>query len=51
MYIDWITWSIWFLGLIILMVWIYVPIKEFKTLLEKHRKKQHQADESGTAGR
>ncbi len=39
MTIDWITWSIWFLGLVILVVWIYVPIKEFKTLLEKHRQK------------
>ncbi len=39
MYIDWVTWSIWFLGLVILVVWIYIPIREFKTLLAKHRKK------------
>ncbi len=39
MYIDWITWGIWLLGVVILVVWIYVPIKEFKTLLAKHRQK------------
>ncbi|MEA2064177.1 MAG: hypothetical protein U9P14_10795 [Gemmatimonadota bacterium] len=39
MYFDWITWSIWSLGLIILIVWIYVPIKEFKHLLKERRDK------------
>ena len=33
MYFDWITWSIWSLGLIILIVWILIPIKEFKKLI------------------
>ena len=32
MYFDWITWGIWLIGLIILVIWIYVPIKEFKKL-------------------
>lgn len=32
MYIDWITWSIWSLGFIILIMWIIVPIKEFLKL-------------------
>jgi len=36
---DWITWSIWLLGLVILIVWIYVPIKEFKQLLHERRTK------------
>ena len=36
---DWITWSIWSLGLVILIVWIYVPIKEFKQLLHERRTK------------
>ncbi len=33
MYVDWITWSIWLIGFIILVVWIYMPLKEFKRLL------------------
>lgn len=36
---DWITWSIWLLGLVILVVWIYVPIKEFRQLLHERRTK------------
>lgn len=32
MYFDWITWSIWSLGFIILIMWIIVPIKEFLKL-------------------
>jgi hypothetical protein len=32
MYIDWITWGIWLCGLAILVVWIVVPIKEFRKL-------------------
>ena len=37
MYFDWITWSIWLIGLAILVIWIYVPIKEFKSLLAKRK--------------
>lgn len=29
MYFDWITWSIWSLGFIILVMWIVIPLKEF----------------------
>ncbi len=29
MYIDWVTWSIWSLGFIILVMWIVIPLKEF----------------------
>ena len=35
---DWVTWSIWTLGLIILVVWIYVPAKEFMQLLKDRKK-------------
>ncbi len=35
---DWITWSIWTIGLIILIVWIYVPAKEFTQLLKDRKK-------------
>jgi hypothetical protein len=38
MYFDWITWGIWLIGLIILVIWIYVPIKEFKKLLAQQKK-------------
>ncbi len=40
MYFDWITWSIWSLGFIILIMWIIVPLKEFLKL------KKDRADES-----
>lgn len=29
MYFDWITWSIWSLGFIILVMWIVIPLREF----------------------
>jgi len=32
MYFDWITWGIWSMGFIILVMWIIVPIKEFLKL-------------------
>jgi hypothetical protein len=38
MYFDWITWSIWLLGFIILVVWIVVPLKEFRKLVAEKRK-------------
>ncbi len=34
---DWITWSIWLVGLIILVIWIVIPLKEFKSLMRKHK--------------
>ena len=37
MYFDWITWSIWLLGFIILVVWIWIPLKEFKKLLAQRK--------------
>ncbi len=37
MYFDWITWSIWLIGLIIMITWIYVPIQEFKKLYQKRK--------------
>jgi hypothetical protein len=40
-YIDWITWGIWLLGLIILVVWIWIPLKEFKRLLAARKLAEH----------
>lgn len=37
MYFDWITWSIWLVGFAILVIWVIVPIKEFKKLVQKRR--------------
>lgn len=37
MYFDWVTWSIWLVGFIIMIVWILVPVKEFKNLLKKRK--------------
>jgi hypothetical protein len=38
---DWITWSIWTLGLVILIVWIYVPAREFAQLLKDRKQGGH----------
>ena len=38
--VDWITWSIWFIGLYILTVWIIVPAKEFKQLIKAKRQQE-----------
>ncbi len=37
MYFDWITWSIWLVGLIIMVIWIVIPIREFKKLVQQKR--------------
>jgi len=49
MYFDWVTWSIWALGLIILIVWIYVPAKEFRQLLKERRERLAAAGKSPEA--
>ena len=35
MYFDWITWGIWLSGFVILVMWIWIPYREFKELLAK----------------
>ncbi len=42
---DWITWSIWLIGFIILIIWIVIPYKEFKDLMRKHRNKTENSNE------
>ncbi len=37
MYFDWITWSIWLIGFIILLIWIFIPVKEFKKIVQQKR--------------
>jgi len=37
MYFDWITWSIWLIGFIILIIWIFIPVKEFKKIVQQKR--------------
>jgi hypothetical protein len=44
MYFDWITWSIWLIGLIILFIWIYVPIKEFKKIYSQHKASKNEQE-------
>lgn len=39
---DWITWSIWLAGFIILVVWVVVPYREFKGILRKQRSSQNE---------
>ncbi|HUU26171.1 MAG TPA: hypothetical protein VM123_00025 [archaeon] len=42
---DWVTWSIWTLGVIILIVWIYVPVKEFMQLLRERKVKEEKLEQ------
>jgi len=44
MYIDWITWSIWLIGFLILVVWIWVPIKEIRAIMRKKRESMPQTN-------
>ncbi len=46
MQFDWITWSIWLVGFLILVVWIWVPYREFKRLI-RTRAKAREADDTG----
>ena len=39
---DWITWSIWLVGFVILLVWIVVPYREFKKILKRHKSMQQE---------
>ena len=34
---DWMTWGMWAIGFGILVVWIVVPIREFKDMLRRRR--------------
>lgn len=40
MYFDWITWSIWCIGLVIMIVWIVVPLREFKRLMASKKQQR-----------
>jgi len=37
--IDWITWGLFAIGLIILVAWMILPIREFRELKKKHSRK------------
>ena len=37
MTIDWVTWSIWLVGFAIMVLWIFVPVREFRRLVKKKR--------------
>ncbi len=44
MYFDWFTWGIWSIGFIILVIWIWIPIKEFRKLLNKKKKEEQKTN-------
>ena len=41
MYIDWITWSIWSLGLALLLYWLFETTREFKALFARKKERIH----------
>ena len=48
MIIDWVTWSIWLVGFLIMVVWILVPLREFKRLTAKRKAERHAGKNSNT---
>jgi len=40
MYIDWVTWSIWLIGFVRMLIWIFIPVREFKKLVQQKRSEQ-----------
>ena len=41
MYFDWVTWSIWSIGFIILIIWIFIPAREFKKIVQQKRAEEN----------
>lgn len=37
MYFDWKTWGIWLIGFIILVIWVWIPVKEIGRLVKRKR--------------
>lgn len=46
MYFDWRTWGIWLIGFIILVIWILIPVQEFKKLVKKKRYEMNKRNKS-----
>jgi len=44
---DWITWSIWGVGLAILIIWIIKTFKEFRGIFLKQSKMTTNEEENG----
>ena len=40
MYFDWITWSVWTLGLVLLIYWLFKTGREIKTIIISQNKNQ-----------
>ncbi len=37
MYIDWITWSVWSFGLVLLLYWCFETVREFRHLFARRK--------------
>ena len=38
MYFDWLTWSVWSLGLVLLVYWLIQTTKEFKEIIVSQKR-------------
>ena len=38
MYFDWLTWSVWSLGLVLLVYWLVQTTKEFKEIIVSQKR-------------
>ena len=34
---DWMTWGVWLIGVVILVIWIIVPLREFAQMRRRMR--------------
>ena len=44
---DPVTWGIWLIGFVILVVWIWMPLREFRQLRRAHEKSAQPRPPSG----
>ena len=40
MYFDWKTWGIWLVGFIIMLIWVWIPVREFKRLVKMKKEER-----------
>lgn len=38
MYFDWLTWSVWSLGLVLLVYWLFQATSEFREIISAQKK-------------
>ena len=50
MFFDWITWGIWSIGVLILIIWMIETVKEFRVLFAEQREIANETDDKNNTG-